>query len=106
MCLVKTLYGWVAQQVEQRTENPCRVDSISAPATIGQIEDHFKNSIKKDRQWESTSKILRFLCVVVFHMLCLLMTYIADVAAGIVPFLYISEVYRNKNYLMRESFYI
>ena len=28
------IYGRVAQQVEQRTENPCRVDSISAPATI------------------------------------------------------------------------
>lgn len=32
--LVNTiLYGWVAQQVEQQTENLRRVDSISAPAT-------------------------------------------------------------------------
>lgn len=30
---MRLVYAWVAQQVEQWTENPCRVGSIPAPGT-------------------------------------------------------------------------
>ena len=44
------VYGRVAQQVEQQTENLCRVDSISAPATISESGTLLSKHRKKDPQ--------------------------------------------------------
>jgi hypothetical protein len=41
------LGGWVAQSVEQRTENPCVAGSIPAPATILKRLEQGVCSIKK-----------------------------------------------------------
>ena len=37
--------GWVAQLVEQRTENPCVGGSIPPPATISNFTDQFEDTL-------------------------------------------------------------
>ena len=39
------LVGWIAQSVEQRTENPCVGGSIPSPATIFNISNRIKGSV-------------------------------------------------------------
>ncbi len=63
--------GWIAQSVEQRTENPCVASSILAPATTFQINRNHaietnalphpgllpKEKEKQSRRWHTPSML-------------------------------------------------
>lgn len=62
---MRLVYAWVAQQVEQWTENPCRVGSIPAPGTTVQQATVIKTCQKRPVSGDPHHKI-RF-CLL-FHI--------------------------------------